>query len=134
MANLTITLYVNTSRIDHKNVDRDCNFGQSGNVPNEDYTSRVNVGDTVTWQGVSSTNVNDKVNINRINYQGNSNIFGRSVIEGSGDPETVTGLVEQDTGGDEETYTIFFSVLNSGNPRPPDGDPFHIDPKIQVHS
>ena len=127
MANETITLNVDTSvNLTPQNVDDYCNFGQSSG-PNEDYTTDVSVGDTVTWQGQSSTQPTVTVNITKIQYDGGSDVFGASVINGSGSPETVVGTTENDTGGDDETYSIFFTVSNQNGT-------FHIDPKIQVNS
>ena len=126
MANETITLNVDTSvNLTPQNVDSYCNFGQSSGS-NEDYTTDVSVGDTVTWQGQSSTQPTVTVNITKIQYDGGSDVFGVSVLNGSGDPETVAGTTQNDTGGDDETYSIFFTVSNQNGT-------FHIDPKIQVN-
>lgn len=125
MANQTITLYVNTSvNLTPQNVDTYCNFGQSSGT-NEDFTTDVNVGDTVTWEG-SATAGSGTVNIEKVQYEGGSDVFGTSVLDGTGSPKTVNGTVANDTGGDEETYTILFSVSNQNGT-------FRIDPKIQVN-
>jgi hypothetical protein len=127
MANETVTLNVDTSvNLTPQNVDTYCNFGQSSGS-NEDFTTDVNVGDTVTWTGQSSTQPAVTVNITKIQYDGGSDVFGASVLNGTGSPETVEGTVENDTGGDEETYTIFFNVSNQNGT-------FHIDPKILVNT
>ncbi len=127
MANQTVTLNVDTSvNLTPQNVDDYSNFGQPSGT-NEDFTTDVNVGDTVTWTGQSSTQPSVTVNITKIQYDGGSDVFGTPVLGGTGSPETVVGTVENDTGGDEETYTIFFTVSNQNGT-------FHIDPKILVNT
>lgn len=72
------------------------------------------------------------VNITGINHTGNSNVFNQNNLPGDGnDPEKVVGTVQNNTAGDLETYTIFFTVYNNGTKR---NGQFQIDPKIQVHS
>ena len=122
----TVTLYVDTSvNLNPQNVDTYCNFGQPSGS-NEDYTTNANVNDSITWQGQSSTQSNVTVNITKIQYDGGSDVFGASVLNGSGTPETVVGTVENDTNGDQETYSIFFTVSNRNGT-------FQIDPKMQIN-
>ena len=130
MANVTVTLTVNTAEIAKPDVDDYCSFGQSSGT-NEDYTTVANVGDTITWQGASSSSVTDVVNIVSINYTGDSNIFGQNVIQGNnGDPETVSATVQNNTGGEDEIYTINFTVYNGTDQR---NGQFSIDPKISIN-
>jgi hypothetical protein len=130
MANVTVTLTVDTADIQKPNVDAYCSFGQSSGS-NEDYTTVANVNDTITWQGASGSSASDVVNITAINYEGGNNIFNQPNLQGNGgNPETVQGTVQNDTGGDNETYTIFFTVYNGTNQR---NGQFRIDPKIQIN-
>ena len=67
---IVVTLYVNTGDIDKSDVNASCNFGQSADIANEDFTIQASVGDTVTWQGVSSDAPStDVVNISAINHE-----------------------------------------------------------------
>ena len=130
MASITVTLTVNTAQIVKPNVDDYCSFGQSSGS-NEGYTTVANVNDTITWIGASSSSASDTVNITSINYTGDSNVFGQNVIQGNnGDPETVQGTVQNNTGGEDEIYTIFFTVYNGTNQR---NGQFQIDPIIRVN-
>jgi len=70
MADVTITLNVNTSQINVHNIDSESNFGQVSGITNENYTTNANAGDTITWQGLSSVSASDVVNITAINYEG----------------------------------------------------------------
>lgn len=131
MANFNVILFVDTSvNLNPQNVDQYCNFGQASGT-NENYTTTVNVGDTVTWGGRSSSlqppnNPPVIINITKIQYNGGSEVFKDSVLNGTGNPQTVTGTIQNDTDEDQETYTIFFTVSNQNGT-------FHIDPKIQVN-
>lgn len=133
--NIVVTLYVDTSLIDNKNTDTSCNFGQPEEVSNEEFTIDANVGDTVTWQGLS-TNApeTDRVNIKTINHEGGKNVFGQNVLIGDrGAPEKVVGKVVSKTGDEKKDlfkYKISFTVQNNGKNR---NGTFHIDPVIRVH-
>lgn len=132
MANVNVTLNVNTGSIVNPDVDAYCTFGQGAGVSNEDYTTVANVGDTITWQGVSSSSPGtDVVNITSINYTGGQNIFDQNVINGNnGNPEKVIATIANNTQGEEEEYTINFTVLNGNTRR---NGSFSIDPKIIVN-
>lgn len=132
MANVNVTLSVNTGSIVNPNVDDFCTFGQGNGVSNENYTTQANVGDTITWQGVSSSSPGtDVVNITSINYSGGQNIFDQNVINGNnGTPEKVIATIASNTQGEEEEYTINFTVFNGSTRR---NGSFSIDPKIQIH-
>jgi hypothetical protein len=93
----------------------------------------VNVGDTVTWQGVSSNAPStDVVNIVSINHEGGKNVFDQNVLKSNGQsPERVSGVVKSRTDdGKKYKYKISFTVTNNGAKR---NGMFHIDPKIFVH-
>jgi len=132
MANVNVTLSVNTGSIENPNVDAYCTFGQGNGVSNENYTTVANVGDTITWQGVSSSSPStDVVNITSINYTGGQNIFDQNVIGGNnGNPEKVIATIANNTQNEEEEYTINFTVYNGTNRR---NGSFSIDPKIIVN-
>ncbi|MFZ1807068.1 MAG: hypothetical protein WAU36_07605 [Cyclobacteriaceae bacterium] len=130
---VVVTLYVDTARINKQDVNASCNFGQDPSIANEEFTIDVNLGDTVTWEGVSSNAPsNDVVNIVSINHEGGKNVFDKNILKGNGQiPESVTGTVKSKTGGGEKyKYKISFTVTNNGSKR---NGMFHIDPKIQVH-
>ena len=131
--NIVVTLYVTTGEIDKSDVNASCSFGQTADIANEDFTIHASVGDTVTWQGVSSDAPStDMVNISAINHEGGKNVFGANVLAGnSGTPEKVEAQVLSKTPDREDyKYKISFTVSNNGVKR---NGTFHIDPKIQVH-
>lgn len=131
MANYNVILFVDTSvNLTPQNVDQYCNFGQLSGT-NENYTTTTIVGDTVTWSGRSSSLQPPNappvtVSITKIQYNGGSDVFQASVLNGTGNPQTVQGTIQNNTGGEEESYTIFFKVSNQNGT-------FNIDPKIQVN-
>jgi len=144
-----ITLYVNTTDIKKTDsIEKDgivvrpglrkyANFGQASDISNEDYTINVKKGDVVIWRGVSITDsLLDVVNINSINHQGGTSLFGKNVLKGNEDvPEVVVGIVtkgpemDNDTLLDSEKYLLKFTVFNNGIKR---NGTFNIDPKLQV--
>ncbi len=125
---ITITLYVNTESIDEKNIDEKSTFKQAKDVSNEDYTVNLAVGETVIWEGVSLDSTNDIVTITNIDCTGGYNIFGSKGIKGNPKGQFV-GVVENDTNGEGETYSIFFEVFNGDKSR----GIYSIDPKLQVN-
>ncbi len=130
---IVVRLYVDTARIDKQDVNASCNFGQDPSIANEEFTIDVNLGDTVTWEGVSSNAPStDVVNIVSINHEGGKNVFDKNILKSNGQqPETVTDIVKSRTdGGEKYKYKISFTVTNNGAKR---NGMFHIDPKIQVH-
>ena len=130
----TITLYVdaaNATSLTPRTVDEYCSFGQDkSQTTNENFSITVNVGDKVIWRGETtpaSSNVIDITQVKKENVPGSSNVFGgNGMLQGSGNPEAVTGTVQAGTGGEDETYTIFFKVNGTG-------PNFPIDPKIRVN-
>lgn len=132
-AGQTITLYVDTANVSNPNVNASCNFGQAQGISNEEFTVVVNLGDSVTWQGVSANAPGtDIVNIVSINHEGGKNVFDTNILKGDGkSPERVTGVVKTRTdGGEKYKYKISFTVLNNGTRR---NGTFSIDPKLDVH-
>lgn len=132
-ASKVVTLYVDTARIVKPNVNPFCNFGQDPSISNEEFTIAANIGDTITWQGVSANAPStDIVNIVSINHEGGKNVFDKNIIKGDGKtPEKVTATALYKTdGGEKYKYKISFTVYNGSNQR---NGMFHIDPKIEIH-
>lgn len=126
----TITLYVNTAEISNQDTNAFCNFGQGGDIPNEEFTIKVRNLDTVVWEGVSTSSTDDEVLVNAINHEGGKNVFDKNVLKDTRDnPGVVQGQVVNGEVGDEQKYKISFKVTNNGNSR---NGTFHIDPKIKV--
>lgn len=127
-----IILRVDTDNIQNPNVNDFCNFGQAPEISNEDYTTDANVGDTIVWRGVSSTNPDDQVLIESINHEGDKggrDIFGRNYLPGENG--IVQGVILNSTEeGLPYKYKITFRVLNAGEPRQ---GVYNIDPKIRVN-
>ena len=128
-----ITLKVNTSEIEPPDIGAYCTFGQPANVSNEEFTIVVSVGDEVVWQGVSSSNPEDRVEIRAINHQGERggrDIFGANRLPGQDGVVRGTVLNTTETGADYK-YQLQFRVYNNGSQR---GGTYIIDPKIRVIS
>jgi len=131
--NIIITLRVDTGQIDKKNASASCNFGQAEGISNEEFTIEVNVGDVITWEGISSSSPDtDVVDITKIKYVKGKNIFGKDLDTADGGKhKKVSAQVLASTAveGDYK-YDISFTVTNNGAKR---NGTFHIDPVIRVH-
>jgi hypothetical protein len=129
--NVRITLEVDTARIENNDIDPCCNFGQEDHICNKDFTVDANVGDIITWQGVSSSSKEDEVNIISIQHEDGNDIFSHRRLPGDGnEPGKVVGLVlSLAPAGMEYKYKISFTVKHNSKKR---NGIFHIDPKIQV--
>lgn len=123
----TITLKVNTTEITRKSVNENCSFGQPSRISNEDYTIEVKLGDTVVWNGISTSSEDDRVEIVSINHEGGARLFNRNVLRGS--RGVVSAEVATGKSGDSEKYTIKFIVYRNGEKIP---GTFKIDPKLTV--
>ena len=134
-----ITIHVDTGQINSQNELEVCYFtSQSPGLETitsesnlEEFNIIVSAGDTIIWNGVSSSNPEfDIVNVTSINYHGGDNVFDTNVLNGNGEsPETVVGTVKPNSNGQVEKYTIKFTVLNNSERR---GGTYQIDPKITV--
>ena len=123
----TITLEVNTTDITRSTIPENARFqGQADDVSNENFTIVVNAGDTVIWEGVSTSNPDDVVNISSINYEGGDRVFDKNRLRGNNEtPERVIGIITEGRRGRENKYKLSFKMSNHNGT-------FHIDPKIVV--
>ena len=109
LADNTITLYVDTDNINQDNIDSTCNFRQSADVSNEDFTTEVALGDNITWQGKAVKN--GKVKIKKIEYVSGDYILTENELNNSLFSRKVHGkVVDEGTIGDIEKYLIEFKV------------------------
>lgn len=130
MADVSITLNVETRKISENNIDSCSNFGQGPGISNENFSTSANVGDTIIWQGVSSSAPEtDVVNISKINHHSGNNVFKHHELKGKGHPEKVSGAVKNHTNGDGETYTLSFTVFNGQTER----GKYKIDPILAIN-
>lgn len=132
MENHNIILFVDTANISKNNILDCCSFhqGKEKGNPNE-HTTYLDPGETVTWLGLSISNANDVVNITRITYKGDNNLFGRKKLYGDGGyPETVIGTLANKP-FEKETYTITFTVYNGNNGGKRPGK-FRLDPVLRM--
>jgi hypothetical protein len=123
----TITLYVDTQNITLENLETTCNFGQEPGTSNENYTVYVNKGDTVTWNGISTTSDQDKVEIIKIEYKSGTNLFGRETLKDQNG--VVTATITTGESDQYEKYDIYFRVQRNGRWLRQD---FPIDPKLRI--
>ena len=127
----TITLYVDTDKINETNIDSTCNFGQTNGVSNADYTTVVTFGDEITWVGISSSSPDtDIVKIKKIKYESGAEILTKKVNRNSWFSPKVRGKVNiKDrldlTKENKEKYSIEFKVKGKTGR-------FIIDPKLQI--
>lgn len=130
MVDVIVKLNVDTSQISEDNVDSCSNFGQGPGISNENFLTEANVGETIIWQGVSSSApTTDVVNIIKIKHHGGNNVFKHHELKGKGNPEKVSGAVKKHTNGDSETYTLSFNVFNGQIKR----GTYKIDPKLAIN-
>lgn len=126
----TVKLNVDTTQISENNVDLYSNFGQAPGISNENFLTKAKVGETITWEGISSSApTTDVVNIIKIKHHGDSNVFKHHELKGKGHPEKVSGEVKKHTNGDSETYTLSFTVFNGQVER----GTYKIDPKLAIN-
>ncbi len=133
MDNLNVILFVDTTNITEDKIESNSWLGwPNRNGLNEEYTTNVKLGDTITWLGLSTTSPNDTVNITKIYYDSGSDLFGRSKLKNDHkNPEKVIGtIVNLPKKDKEETYTISFTVSNGNNGGKRKGK-FRIDPKLK---
>lgn len=131
MADLTITITVQTATITQATVDTTVTISDSAEDPSttnpENFVSTVEEGNVVEWQGVpNAAYPNDTVSITKIVYEGDDNIFNATTINGSGG--VVSATVQTGTGGEEEQYKIYFDVVHNGGT----AQSFYLDPFIDV--
>jgi len=122
----TITLHVDTEKINMTNVEKTCNFGQDPNIPNEVYTIDVSVRDTIVWVGKSKNN-KDVVHVKKIIYSSGTNFFDRKKLRDK--DGVVTGVVIINEPDAYEKYEIEFKVKRNGEWL---DDTFPIDPKLRM--
>ncbi len=123
-----VTLYVNTAEITKNSIPEHANFGQTDGVTNEDYTTFVNLNDNIEWIGVSTSSVNDEVNITKIKYKKGKKLLQRDENDGE---KKVMAKVDKGEKGDEEKYVLHFNIVSQTNPQ---NRTFIIDPKISIKS
>jgi len=127
LINNTITLIVETGKIEKGNLDTTCNFGQVAGVSNEDFTTLVHLDDDITWVGEPSMDSPDAdlVEIKLVKHEGGKRILNKKILRGN---TKVVGKVKNGKKDDVEKYLIEFTVYNNGIKR----GKYKIDPKLQV--
>ena len=125
----TITLFVDTENVSMRNIESTCNFGQSSQISNEEFSIFVEKGDTVEWVGKSTSSEEDKVEIKLIEYSNGTNFFETQKLRGSNG--IVTAVVKVAEPGTYEKYNIEFKVFRNGKWV---RETFPIDPKLRVRS
>ncbi len=127
--NHTVILYVDTDNINEQNIDSTCNFGQSKEISNRDFTTYVERGDDISWEGVSSSAPEtDKVYITKIKFKKGKKFFKKLDLTGT---KKVRGKVKKEgiKKGDSMKYIIRFTVIKKGSNS---SKPFEIDPKLRM--
>jgi hypothetical protein len=141
MANIKIQLIVDTEKlVKQSEVNQYCWFVDSENSPlsylPEKYLSNVEPGQIIEWSGVPLNPYSlDCVSIDSITKENgkgtgkkNYDMFGTSVLIGSSG-KIAASILAGGRPGDEETYTIRFTVIKSSTGL---NTPFYVDPKLGV--
>lgn len=124
---VVITLNVNTAEITRSTINKNSNFGQDPEISNEDFTVEVSLGETIVWQGVSTSSEDDVVQIISIQHESGTRLFNKNRINGS--EGVARDKVVQGRGGNVEKYSIIFRIIRNGSVVP---GTFKIDPKLVV--
>ncbi|MEB8345394.1 hypothetical protein OO010_05010 [Flavobacteriaceae bacterium KMM 6898] len=128
----TIFLNINTTLLNDGDTDGAFSFSVSAGTVSENindkknFTIFVNEGDTIEWEGNSSSGAEVQIDeISYVNEENSSNIFRKPKISGrrSNGKTKVKVKVEKEKKGKSYTYNIAFSIGTSS---------FSIDPKIRV--
>jgi len=100
-----------------------CQFTvQEPDTDTREFTTEVNVGDTILWEGVSSDE-SGEIDIMKIKYAGGTNVFDKDELDGT---TTVSGRVRRNTKNKPDyKYIISFKINGTGKM-------YSIDPKIIV--
>jgi len=123
-----ITLQVNTSHFDRHNPTASCQLvaGEGTQIlvssPVEEFTIAAEVGDTIRWNGISTTQADATIQIRKIKYERGVNIFPFDEKDGD---TIVEGTITKGKHGEDYKYVISFKINGTG-------PMYHIDPKIQV--
>jgi len=129
-----VILYVDTENIVPGDEENHCWLGWPLNNENKnkDWYTYVDLGEYITWIGLSISSPDDIVNITSISHETGSNVFGRAILNGNGkSPEKVIGTVLNDTKDKPEQYMISFTVSNGNNGGLRNGS-YRVDPEIRV--
>ena len=107
----TVTLVCNPAAIDESGATGACYFVGGEDVNPEEFTTFASVGETITWEG-QSTSEDDSIDVFMIKYQGGVNVFNREELPGEA---IVQGRVERATPDNEPyKYEIRFKVNSTG--------------------
>ncbi|WP_282124463.1 hypothetical protein [Algibacter mikhailovii] len=126
-----ITLHVNTDELTNNNVNSEeiTYFTAPDSQvdvasPPEAFTITVEEGSTIIWEGVSSSNDEDTIEIYMIKRERGPRIFSSDEIQGNGNGRA-QAVARMQTDGEPYKYKILFKVNGTGRM-------YKIDPKIKV--
>jgi hypothetical protein len=127
-----IELQVNTADINDLASKKTWKFkGQGPNEPDSLFTTEVGPGDRVIWVGVSSSSIDDKVEITKIKHMYGAELITKNTLTGK------NGVVVGDIVKDAESetwakYKLWFRVeIEEDGVLATDSIP--IDPKLRIH-
>lgn len=125
-----IELQVNTDDIDNLAKSKKWKFiGQGQNEPDSLFTTDVGPGDRVIWVGVSSSSINDKVEITKIKHVDGEQLLTKKTLTGK-DGIVVGEIVHDADSGALGKYELKFKVTTKLLVA---SDTITIDPKLRVH-
>ncbi len=117
----------------------DDNNGKKENGNESSFESFVNPGSRVTWSAstLSGNNSSYKVTIDQIVYDpgsGTGNVFNLGTEPGNSGKVVADVLwtAMEPASGDNEAYTVYFTITPQGGPNPLPPKQFWVDPKIRI--
>ena len=126
---LEIILTVDVDDIAPGNLDRTCNFGQSKDISNEDFTTVVEIGDEVKWKIRVADSSKGAAKLIKYKHETGPKFFKKDSI--SARNNRIKGTIEEGAGvdGEIEKYTLEFKIKKSGTN---EWINYAIDPKLKL--
>lgn len=125
--------YPTGPQVDNCSTLSDDNNGSSGNGVIDNFQSNVYANNTVTWSGVTAdpNGVDRGYNIAITQISNNSSFFPGNPLTGTpGRSGNVSATANGNIAGQNDTYTIYFTIYPPGNGTPKSAG-LTIDPKLQ---
>ena len=125
-----IELQVNTADPNKLDSTKKWRFiGQGPNEPDSLFTTLVRPGDRVIWVGVSSSSIEDKVEITKIKHIRGKQVLTKKTLTGK-DGVVVGDIVHDADTGAVGKYELKFKVTNKLLEA---SDTITVDPKLRIH-
>lgn len=125
-----IELQVNTAELNNPGINKKWKFtGQGSAEPDSLFTTDVGPGDLVIWVGVSSSSIEDHVEITKIKHVSGVQLLTKKTLTGR-NGVIVGEIVDEADSGAMAKYELEFRVTNKLLEV---SDTIPIDPKLRIH-